>query len=349
MLSKALFDFLLSLEQHPGKKPDVFSEATAKEALDHNYATASFFLTEEGFEQLAPYRVQNAVIMAAGMSSRFAPLSYEKPKGLLTVKGEILIERQIRQLQEAGISDITLVVGYMKEQFSYLADKFGIQIVENEDYSRYNNTSTLIRVTDRLRSTYLCSSDNYFTENVFSPYVYQAYYSAVFSETETDEYCLTCDADGRITGVTIGGGPNAWYMLGHVYFSQDFSDRFVQILKKEYAENPAVREELWEQMYMRHLDELSLYIQKYDSNIIKEFDSLDELRAFDEMYLDHSGSVILTRICSQLNCAEHEIRNIRAIKGLPGQLAFSFTYGKDMYSYAFPDDKARIMKQNPYV
>ena len=47
--------------------------------------------------------------MAAGTSSRFAPLSYEKPKGLLKVKGEILIECQIRQLQEAGITDITIV------------------------------------------------------------------------------------------------------------------------------------------------------------------------------------------------------------------------------------------------
>lgn len=47
-------------------------------------------------------RVDNAVIMAAGMSSRFAPLSYEKPKALLKVKGEVLIEREIRQLQAAA-------------------------------------------------------------------------------------------------------------------------------------------------------------------------------------------------------------------------------------------------------
>ena len=83
----------------------------------------------------------NAIIMAAGMSSRFAPLSYEKPKGLLKVKGDVLIERQIRQLQEAGITDITLVVGYMKEMFFYLEDMFGVKIVVNEDYFKYNNTS----------------------------------------------------------------------------------------------------------------------------------------------------------------------------------------------------------------
>ncbi|MFR0795988.1 MAG: hypothetical protein ACLSHG_06355 [Oscillospiraceae bacterium] len=33
--------------------------------------------------------MDNAVIMAAGMSSRFAPLSDEKPKALLKVKGEV--------------------------------------------------------------------------------------------------------------------------------------------------------------------------------------------------------------------------------------------------------------------
>lgn len=56
-------------------------------------------------------KVDNAVIMAAGTASRFAPLSYEKPKALIEVRGEILIERQIRQLLEVGIKEIILVVG----------------------------------------------------------------------------------------------------------------------------------------------------------------------------------------------------------------------------------------------
>lgn len=72
-------------------------------------------VTPTGFEALHPFKVDNAVIMAAGLSSRFAPISYEKPKGLLRVRGEILIERQIKQLREAGINNITIVVGYKKE------------------------------------------------------------------------------------------------------------------------------------------------------------------------------------------------------------------------------------------
>ena len=54
-------------------------------------------------------RVDNAIIMAAGTSSRFAPLSYEKHKAMIDVRGEVLIERQIRQLKEACIPEIYVI------------------------------------------------------------------------------------------------------------------------------------------------------------------------------------------------------------------------------------------------
>ena len=73
-------------------------------------------------------KVDNAVILAAGASSRFAPLSYERHKALIEVKGEVLIERQIRQLREAGVKDIYVVTGYKSEQFSYLVEKFGVKL-----------------------------------------------------------------------------------------------------------------------------------------------------------------------------------------------------------------------------
>ena len=69
-------------------------------------------ITKAGVKALKPYKVENAVIMAAGLSSRFVPLSLEKPKGLLIVKNEVLIERQIEQLHEAGIKKIVIVLGY---------------------------------------------------------------------------------------------------------------------------------------------------------------------------------------------------------------------------------------------
>ena len=100
-------------------------------------------LTPKGIELLKPYKVDNAIIMAAGMSSRFVPLSLEMPKGLLKVKDEILIERQIKQLHEAGINDITLVLGYKKEMFFYLEKKYNVKIIINPEYNVKNNCETL--------------------------------------------------------------------------------------------------------------------------------------------------------------------------------------------------------------
>ncbi len=291
-------------------------------------------ITAEGISALAPYKVHNAVIMAAGMSTRFAPLSYEKPKALLRVKGEILIEREIRQLQEAGISDIIVVVGYMKEKLFYLAEKFGVRIVINEDYYRYNNTSTLMPVINDLGNTYICSSDDYFVENVFEPYVYHAYYAAVYADGPTDEYCITADAADHITKVTVGGA-DSWYMLGHVYFSEEFSIRFREILMREYA-SPETKEQLWENLYMRYIDRLDLCIRRYDSGKVKEFDSLDELRGFDKSYITNVDSQIFTNIEKVLSCSSSEITDIHPIKTGLTNVSFFFSCRGQKYVYRHP-------------
>ena len=85
--------------------------------------------------------MKNAIILAAGKSNRFAPFTYEKPKGLFRVRGEILIERQIVQLQKAGIYEIYIVVGYMKEKFFYLEQKYGVHLIVNLNYSRLRRES----------------------------------------------------------------------------------------------------------------------------------------------------------------------------------------------------------------
>ena len=98
---------------------------TTVRSCEKNGLVADGRIAREGMSALEPYRVKNAIIMAAGLSSRFVPLSYERPKGMLRVKGEVLIERQIKQLLKRGITDITVVVGYKKEYFFYLAAKYG--------------------------------------------------------------------------------------------------------------------------------------------------------------------------------------------------------------------------------
>ena len=277
----------------------------------------------------------NAIIMAAGTSSRFVPLCWERPKGLLEVKGEILIERQIKQLKAAGVDDITIVTGYMADKFDYLIDKFGVSLVYNPDYARYNNTSTLMCVLDKLGDTWICSSDNYFTENVFDEHPARSQYSAEYAEGETDEYCITYDKDDNIINVTVGGA-NAWYMIGHVFFSKDFSDTFKKILVEEYK-NEETRQGYWEDVYIKHLKELpQMKIRKFKPGIINEFDSLEDLRVFDKSYIDDTRSEVIKEICKKLKCAQKDITSIGK-NGNRHSYFFKFQYQGNKFTFCAND------------
>lgn len=280
---------------------------------------------------------RNAIILAAGTASRFVPLSQECPKGLLEVKGEILIERQIRQLKEASISEICVVVGYKAEMFEYLKQKFGVGLVLNEDYARYNNTSSMIRVLDRLGDTFICSSDNYFPTNVFKGNPRQSYYSALYAEGPTSEYCLHTDDEDNIRNVSVGSR-DSWYMVGHVYFSKDFSDSFGNLLTDEYRKED-VRQGYWEDVYIRNIDNLPLMrINRYNPGEIMEFDTLDELREFDRSYVEDTRSSKVKEIARRLGYGEGDLTGFRKLAADGDSIRFSFRVNDDGYIYDSRED-----------
>lgn len=343
MLSKNQFEVLNALRKAPGaSQRDVAASSglslgtvnsTLKSLQEEGLAEGGK-PTPAGMEALAPYKVDNAVILAAGLSSRFAPISYEKPKGVLRVRGEVLIERQIEQLREAGITDITVVVGYKKEYFFYLRKKYGVTLVNNDEYASRNNNGSLWRVRGCLGNTYVCSSDDYFTQNPFDAYVFKAYYSAQYAEGPTKEWCMETGAGGRITKVTVGGS-NSWYMLGHVYFDRAFSERFVKILEEEY-DRPETVDMLWEDLYIEHIKELDMALRPYPAGAINEFDSLDELRAFDPHFLENVDSEIFDNIVAVLGCTKAEIHDVYPLKQGLTNLSCHFATNDGEYVYRHP-------------
>ena len=250
------------------------------------------------------------------------------------MRGEVLIERQIEQLKAAGINDITLVVGYKKEYFFYLRNKYGVEIVNNDEYASRNNNGSLWRVRNKLGNTYVCSSDDYFTENPFEAYVWKAYYSAQYAEGPTKEWCITTGANNRITKVTVGGS-NSWYMLGHVYFDRSFSKRFSQILDDEYA-LPETTDKLWEDLYIEHIKELDMVLRPYPAGVINEFDSLDELRVFDPHFLENVDSEIFDNIVNVLGCTKTEIHDVYPLKQGLTNLSCHFATNSGEYVYRHP-------------
>ena len=305
-------------------------------------------LTEAGLSALSPYKVDNAIIMAAGMSTRFVPLSLEKPKGLLIVKNEVLIERQIEQLQEAGIKKIVIVLGYKKEAFFYLERKFeGIKIIINPEFNTKNNTHTLYLARKYAGNSYICSSDDYFEENPFEEYVYQSYYAALHVHEKTNEWYMIPDAKMNIAKVERSG-KDGYIMLGHVYWDRAFSAAMMKLLSDD-AEVGNYDEALWEQVLMEHVKTLPpMEIKVYPSDEIFEFDSLDELRQFDANYIDHTHSKIMKNIAKVLSCKESEILRFKSIKEGLTNTSFVFEVNGERYVYRHPGDgtEAIISRQH---
>lgn len=344
MLSKDEFDILNYIRQSSGytqrelasalnmslgKVNKLILELANLELLDDKKEISS-----KGMEALEPYKVKNAIILAAGFASRCAPLSYEKPKGLFKVRDEVLIERQIKQLKERGINEIYVVVGYMKELFFYLEEKFDVHIVINNEYMNRNNLSSVYAAKEHLGNSYICYSDNYILNNGYGEYEYRSYYAAMYSEVYTDEYIIEADKNGLIKQY-YQGGENNWYQMGEMYFDTETSEKFLELLLKEYN-YPSIYDMKIDDFYIRHLSELDIYIKEYPENSFQEFDTIAEIEKFDNRFIQNMGENILSNICDALECSDSEIGDFKRIKQGMTNTVFSFVCRGKKYIYRHP-------------
>ena len=301
---------------------------------------SGYALTNEGRAYLNPFKVESAVILAAGFGSRFVPLTYETPKGLLPVLGEPMIERQIKQLHEVGIEDITIIVGYLKESFDYLVDKYNVRLLYNPEYSTKNTLASVYHAKEifKNKNTYLLSSDNWLRENMFHAFEPYSWYSCAFSSGETKEWCLSYNKKGEITGATVGGSAS-WYMYGPVYLTKEFSKDFLPALEHYYLTS-GTEQLYWEQVYVDMLDKAplasgfsipKLYINRQPENQVYEFENLEELRAFDTSYNTSSGSSALRLIAKVFDVPESSISGLRTLKA--GMTNQSFLFCVDGCDY----------------
>lgn len=321
-----------ALELSLGTINTLIKECSLRKLIAQEKSIAGTYeLTGAGDEFLEQFKVDGALIIAAGFGSRFVPLTFEMPKGLLEVFGERMIERQIRQLHEVGITDITIAVGYLKEKFEYLTDKYNVKLLYNPEYSCKNTLATIYRARKVLegRNMYVLSSDNWMRANMFHPYECGAWYSAAYMDGETSEWVLSYNKKGRITGVQVGG-TDAWVMYGPVFFSRGFSAGFLPLLEK-YYHTPGTEQFYWEQVYLDHVEELEMDINRQPDNQVYEFENLEELRKFDPRYQTRSDNKALELVSEVFEVPESGIQDIRCLKS--GMTNKSFLFQIDGHHY----------------
>lgn len=306
-------------------------------------SAGTYELTGRGDEFLDQFQVDGALIIAAGFGSRFVPLTFEMPKGLLEVFGERMIERQIRQLHEVGVTDVTIVVGYLKEKFEYLIDKYGVKLLYNPEYSCKNTLATIWHAREVLRgcNMYLLSSDNWLRENMFHRWECRSWYASAYMTGDTSEWALTFNKKNQITDVRIGGR-DTWVMYGPVFLSKEFSERFLPLIEQAYA-TPGTEQFYWEHVLMQHIDTLPIYINRQPDQQIYEFDNLEELRRFDPKYQTSSDNRALELVSEIFHVPESDIREIRCLKtGMTNQ-SFLFQVKNRSYICRIPGKGTELL------
>lgn len=284
---------------------------------------------------------RNAIILAAGKSSRFAPFTYERPKGLFRVKGEILIERQIEQLREAGVTEIYVVVGYMKEKFFYLEQKYpGLKLIVNNRFGVKGNLYSVYVAREYLQNTYLCYADHYFINNPFLDDNTEniSYHACTYREGRFGEFSVEYSDADVITRVNIGGNCQM-SMVGHAYFNEGFSKKFRVLMEKEIKDF-RISSLFWEEYFQRHHHQLTLYIKKFSEGEILEFNTIDDLRQFDSDFLYNVDSEIISNICNTLHCHPNGITDINVINAGLTNVSFRFTVEGTQYVYRHPGGTA---------
>ncbi|MBP5169239.1 MAG: phosphotransferase, partial [Oscillospiraceae bacterium] len=210
-------------------------------------------------------------------------------------------------------------------------------IIINSEYNIKNNTHTLYLARNYISNSYICSSDDYFEANPFEAYVYQAYYAAIHVSEKTNEWYMIPDSKGNIAKVRTTG-EDGYIMLGHAYWDKTFSRSILELLETDHSVGN-YDQVLWERVLAEHVKELPpMEIKVYPTGSIFEFDSLDELRAFDENYVNHTHSKILHNITEVLGCCESDILNFKAIKEGLTNTSFVFEVKGKKYVYRHPGE-----------
>lgn len=230
-------------------------------------------------------KVENAIIMAAGLGTRMRPLTNEIPKPLVKVNGKRMIETIIQGLNQNGITDISIVTGYLADKFDFLANKYsGVKLINNPYYQKYNNLSSLYVARDELKNTIILDGDQLINNlDVLDSAFDKSGYAGSWVNEWTDEWIMHPDDNGRVISCDRDGGQEGYRLYSVSKWTAEDSKKLSKLIEKEFqAKNYDI---YWDDVAMfKYPDKFDLFVHQVDPGDIVEIDSLDELKAIDSSY-----------------------------------------------------------------
>lgn len=232
------------------------------------------------------YKVERAIIMAAGTGSRMQPVTLETPKPLVKVNGVRMIDTVIQGLWNQGIHEIYVVVGYLKDQFKGLEQEYpGLKLIENPYYDTCNNISSLYVARDHIANAIILDGDQLiFNDAILEPNFERSGYNAVWTDQPTAEWLMTVE-NGLVTSCSRTGGSKGWQLYSISRWTAEDGRQLKNHLEIEF-EQKNNRQIYWDDVAMFcYPEQYRLGIYEMNIGDIIEIDAIDELAAIDSQYL----------------------------------------------------------------
>lgn len=308
-----------------------FVNRVVKELQEEKWLSPTGELSEKAKAFIKENQPQRAIILAAGFGMRMVPINTEIPKGLMEVKGEVLIERMIRHLHEVGITDIQVVVGFMKERYEYLIDEFQVKLVVNSEYQVKNNLHSLSKVKSSLDKTYIVPCDIWAEENPFSDFEPYSWYM-VSNEISVES---TVRVNRKRELVMVDEDEDGNQMIGLSYVMGEEA-MLIQEKLQEFSKKPSYDHEFWE-CTLQDKNKWIIPSKVVNSKQFIEINTYEQLREIDGNSANlQTDAISIIQDC--FNVEVDEIKNITVLKKGMTNRSFLFECQNQKYIMRIPGE-----------
>lgn len=340
-MNKQECDILLALSENSFVNQRILAECTRhslgmvncciKNLKADGYLDKFCQLTQRARTEINNNSPKNAIILAAGVGMRMVPINTVVPKAMLEVHGEPLIERLIKQLHEVNITEIYIVVGFMKECFEYLIDRYGVKLIINEMYAKKNNLHSLALASGKLMNAYIVPCDIWCKQNPFHKHeLYSWYMVSELLDNESD-MCL----NRKMELVKIQKEVKGNQMIGIAYLTKaDTNNLCVKIMQMDLM--PQFNDSFWEQALFLEA-QMRIKGRAVDSSEVIEINTYEQLRNLDDASAQLDSDAIRT-ITTVFGCIPSEITNIAMMKKGMTNRSFLFSYSGNKYIMRLPGE-----------
>lgn len=335
------YDIIYSLLKEPFINQRILAEKSGyslgtinrsiKDLIKNGYLDKEIRLTSKAFFELKEKVPRNAIILAAGFGMRMVPINMETPKGLLEVNGEPLIERIIQQLHDVGIQEIFIVVGFLKEQYEYLSDEYGVELVVNPYYASKNNLHSLKLVLDYISNTYIIPCDIWCDLNPFHKYELYSWY--MVSDMVDDESTVRVNRKMELVSVSPYSGGNA--MVGICYLLEEQAATIRQNVAKLCSDN-RYDNAFWEAALFQK-NKMIVSAKVVHSADVVEINTYEQLREMDSNS-NQLRTEAIQIIYNTLNAHASDITDIIVLKKGMTNRSFLFKCKENRYIMRIPGE-----------